>query len=382
MDPVSLPHEIWLYIHRLATSDSSPLVAARSERYQYAVPSDPLNDSQEFLRDTRSFVLVSRLWNSLANELLYENVRVNERFDSLYAALLRPENASLVRSIRLSISRFDHNCAILALCPQVQVVCHPNPSLMTIAEQDMASDTRRLDALTTGLLQFPVFLSLRHIYWTESVLASRLLRALLPSAPNVEHIFLEYAPSVHSYVPIPALPALPSLRRLSCPDSSTASTLRLFDLDLTRLARLTCAPSHLLLPEFPALLPALTTLELFGSRQTISFDTVFARCPRLRELCYDVWNRPAEPQLSLTESPAPGPGLRCVRLHSAVTVVRNWGLIDAHFRLLLEPWFPPIQRVVLYGTWHRVVADARFVLFRDGLRARKCEVEFPEGVVR
>ncbi|KAJ7512326.1 hypothetical protein B0H11DRAFT_2214134 [Mycena galericulata] len=120
---------------------------------------------------------------------------------------------------------------------------------MAIPEQEMASDTRRLvdAALTTGLLQFPAFLSLRRIYWTESVLASRLLRALLPSAPSLEHIYL------------------------ACPDtpSGTAPLLRL------------------------------------------KFD--------------------------------------------AAIVPRDWGPIDAYFKLLVDPWFPPIRRVVPHGTWHRAV---------------------------
>ncbi|KAJ6572292.1 hypothetical protein B0H19DRAFT_1133230 [Mycena capillaripes] len=97
---VSFPSELWLHIFRLATSDTSPMVAAYTE-FQYAPVADPLKD----MSDACSFALVCRLWNSLANEILYENIRVDNHFYTLHAALAKPGTAHLVRSVQLSTTR-------------------------------------------------------------------------------------------------------------------------------------------------------------------------------------------------------------------------------------------------------------------------------------
>ncbi|KAJ7096156.1 hypothetical protein C8R44DRAFT_989431 [Mycena epipterygia] len=363
-----LPPEIWLYIHRLATSDTSPLNIAYSDRFQYVDSRDPLKEMQDFLQDAYSFVLVCRLWNSLANEILYENVRVDNWFPNLYAALRRPGTSRLVRSIRLSAKRFDHNYTILALCAQVQIIVLPEalstPSLATVSGLEAHRE-----------LQLPTFHALRHVYWKESMifLSYDLLRKVLRTSPNLECLFVSYISTPHS-IPTDAdhdLPAILRLKRLGIV-GPTASAF--FQIDLQRLTRLNCAPSHVMLPDFP-LLPALRTLELFGSRSNIPFSTIFARCPRLKELCYDVWNGVSEPR----EEQSP---LSCIRLHSAVTVIRDWTTIEAHFGLFISPEFPRLQRLVLHGSWHRVVADARFTNFRDSLREQSCQVEFPEGYLR
>ncbi|KAJ6510896.1 hypothetical protein C8R45DRAFT_1207719 [Mycena sanguinolenta] len=107
---VSLPSEIWLYIHRMA-ADTSPTVAD-----SLWPDIDPLRDMKQSWRVAYSFVLVSRLWNRLATELLYENIRVDHKFEALLRpALERSQKAKLVRRIQLSRDRLDHNLAVLAM---------------------------------------------------------------------------------------------------------------------------------------------------------------------------------------------------------------------------------------------------------------------------
>ena len=56
--------------------------------------------------------------------------------------------------------------------------------------------------------------------------------------------------------------------------------------------------------------------------------------------------------------------------------------VDTHFTLLLSAAkFPQLRRIVLYGSWHNIIDDMRFVRFREGLRARGCQLEHPEGDV-
>ncbi|KAJ7636723.1 hypothetical protein FB45DRAFT_907186 [Roridomyces roridus] len=365
MTLVSLPSEIWLYIYREATWYSSPLVAAHSEHMSHRLAWEPLPDPQHFLREMRSFVLVCRLWNRLANELLYENITVpvDARFSALHAALAQPEVAARVRTIRLSTSRLDYNVAILMLCARAQVIYQP----------DISPSLRAKDGAKEPILS--AFSCLKHVYWTESFLTSPLLRLLLQAAPHLQHLFL--TPS-HAQKSSPQdqldLPPIPTLRRLACPGFANRSVPYIFKLDLEHLTRLSCSPSHLILPDFPTL-PALETLELFGTRQSIQFPVIFARCPSLRELFYDIFNL-LEPPTALSREDA----LTRLHLYFRPNVLTDWGPVDEHLGALLAPQFPRIERVILEGMWKHVVDDTRFVRFRDGLRSKGSRIECPEGV--
>ncbi|KAJ6572300.1 hypothetical protein B0H19DRAFT_1373119 [Mycena capillaripes] len=366
---VSLPPELWLYVHRLATYDDSPMVVAYTERFLYVPVTDPLKDVKNFLREACSFVLVCRLWNSLANEILYENIRVDDKFHALYVALEKPGTAQLVRSVRLSTTRFDHNYAILTLCPRLQVIVQPDAT--STPRPEMLVSAPSLD-ISTAL---PEFHSLKHIYWTESYLTSDVLRGLIPNAPNLEYLYLTQSTCLRVDDNFD-FPAPPSLRRLGLggvglPRLEFVSSI--FQSDLRNLTRLNCLPSLLNLPDFPAL-PSLRTLELFGSRSNIPFTTIFTQCPRLRELNYNVWNGVSAPEGEHSF-------ISCVRLHSAVTVVRDWRPIENHFELFRSPAFPKLLRLVLHGSWYRVVGNPLFTQLRDGLRAQGCQLEFPEGHV-
>ncbi|KAJ6594750.1 hypothetical protein B0H19DRAFT_1247395 [Mycena capillaripes] len=104
------------------------------------------------------------------------------------------------------------------------------------------------------------------------------------------------------------------------------------------------------------MLPYLHTLKIFGSRSIIRFSTIFACCPSLWELCYDVWNIVGDPQGEQAPSL-----LLCIRLHSAMMVVRDWVPMEQHFELFLSTEFRRLQRFVMYGSWHSVIADVRVV---------------------
>jgi hypothetical protein len=314
-------------------------------------------------QDARSFVLVCRMWHGLAKEILYENVRVDARFHILYDSLQLPSTARLVRSIRLSTIRFDHNYQILALCPQVQIVVQP----------DQVSTSMRATFVTLDPyrgLDLPQFDSLRHIYCSESLIASGLLHQVICASPNLEHLFASSAPRGNG---IANLAAHHGLKTLGLPvlGRSVSAPSSLLQMDLRSLTRLQCTSVHLRSSHFP-FLPSLHTLEIFGSGTTIPFSSIFTRCPCLRELCYDVWNSVIAPQGE--QSP-----LSCIRLHSAVPIVSNWSAIERHFELFLTLEFSTLERIVLYGSWDSVVADDRFLPVRNRLRAEGCRVEFPEG---
>ncbi|KAJ6627635.1 hypothetical protein B0H10DRAFT_2429204 [Mycena sp. CBHHK59/15] len=343
----SLPAELWLYIYRLATAYISPLVAIRNSGYQYVVPKDPLEDIRYILREACSMVLVCRSWNSLAREILYENIRVGHHFSALSAALDQPDTARLVRSIRFSPFHFESNRIVLKKCHLVEVVVQPDVTVTTGILHPLHLDT-------------PPLLSLKHVYWTESAFSAPLLRSVLGAAPNLEYVSLNRSTSLGSYDRDGLLPPIPSMRCLNIVASTSSPITAILPTDVQRLTRLFCNPRDIT-SDAPAL-PALRTLELFGSRMNIPFPAIQSRCPQLRELCYDVWNTASEPQ-------ATHPSLSCIRLHSMVSVVRDWTSIERHFGLFCGPSFPGLQRVVLYGQWYRVIVDPRFAALR-GTSAR------------
>ncbi|KAJ7137657.1 hypothetical protein C8R46DRAFT_612610 [Mycena filopes] len=366
----SLPQELWLYIHRIATAETSPIVAAYTDRYQYVAEPNPLIDMQDFLRDVSSFALVSRLWNNLTSEILYENIRVDGRFEALYAALERPGTARLVRSVRLSPTRFDHNIAILALCTRLEIVVLPDAPSKSRTELLVGAPGLELSPTAIPNLD-----SLKHVYWTYSDMAADLLRRLIPLAPHLEYLLVKASATLRAD-DTSNFPALPPLQRLTLSIQHDLATSILPQVDVKNLTRLHCNPVLFILPQLPTF-HSLQTLEFFGSRGAIPFDRVFACCPRLQELRYDAWTAP------FPSNGGHKPPLTCIRLHSAVAL-REWTNMDpiqAHFELLLSPGFPRLQRVVLHNNWYQVVKTPWFATFRDGLRDQGCKLEFPEGNV-
>ncbi|KAK7022980.1 hypothetical protein R3P38DRAFT_3396629 [Favolaschia claudopus] len=376
---MSLPAEIWLHIHRLATSDASPMNISLSEQFQYIPITDPLQDVGRFWRNAYSLVLVCRLWSNYAKELLYENIQVDVAdFDALYDSLTMFGNARLVRSVRLSNTRFDRNTTVLAICPGLRLV---------VLSNEGSKSPLRIRDVDTDHEQFGPFHSLTHIYWTEATCNASLLRKVLAMAPNISFLFLTNSTTLPTDVhalPFPESDALQKIKHLSLvPSCSSLNNALLAGMKLQTLTRLTCSASFFAADAEsepdppPPVFPFVRIVELFGSRSTIPFNAIFLRCPRLQELCYDVWSTILEPE-------KPHRLLSSIRLHSAVTVVRDWATIKNHFNLLLSPTFATkLQRIVLYNNWYRVVANKEvFSPFRDGLTLLGAQVEFPEGHVR
>ncbi|KAJ6599927.1 hypothetical protein DFH09DRAFT_1504248 [Mycena vulgaris] len=316
----SVPAEIWLYIHRLVTADISPLAMSYSDQsHSIAIP-----DMHDFLRNARSFVLVCRLWNTVAKEILYENVRVDHQFHTLYTALERPGTALLVRSIRLSKTRLDHNYAILSLCPRVQIVVQPDA--LTAPREQMLEAFSNVDFYK---LQLPTLHFLRDVYWEESLITYKLLSKVLRTSSNVERLFLSALSTLAMNKPDDAFafPLIPGLTTLDFPRLGGAAVLCLLQIDLQRLTRLHCALSHLSLQAFPVF-PSVHTLDLSGPRSEIPFPTIFARFPALRDISYGILNRVSQPV------PGQSPPLSCIRLHTTATI-RIFSVYE-HFDLILS----------------------------------------------
>ncbi|KAJ6627644.1 hypothetical protein B0H10DRAFT_1993512 [Mycena sp. CBHHK59/15] len=355
----SLPPELWLYVHRLATSYRSPLDLAYSSRDRYGASEDPFNGTRSFFQDVCSFVRVCKLWNELAQELLYENVKVNNRFAMLSAVLERPETARLVRSIRLSPTRFDHNFAILKRCPLVEALVLPE-----FPRPDKV-------AFTTDSQLSPL-LSLKCIYWKESSWSSALLQSVFKVAQNLEHLRLSSSSTIGSDRDIPLVQPAFGLQSLVIAQLSPPWVQSVLRTDLHHLTRLIANPEHLSADTLPEL-PYLHTLEVSGRSRLISipFPDIFLRCPNLRDLCYDVGHSIVLPEKTVRST------VSCVRLHISDANVPEWTLFDVHFNFLLSPAFVELNRLVLHGTFQSYFVGKHDL--HDQFYARGCRIEFDDG---
>ncbi|KAJ7663865.1 hypothetical protein DFH06DRAFT_1324377 [Mycena polygramma] len=359
----SLPPELWMYIHRLALSDLSPLARLYANdgvvRHS-TTPDDPVNDRQlqRFLKVACSLRRVCRLWSHLAQELLFENVWVNKRWSSLSSSLQQSDIARLVRVVRLSTTRFDHNAVVLQQCAaHIEVLVQPEfpraERLYSVAE-----------------VELPPLVSLKRLYWIESWWSSPLLHSVLRAAPNLEHISLSSSSTI-GFDPgaEPPFPTLPQLRSLALPQLNTQCVRALLRTDLTQLTHLTIAPAHFAWDPFPVL-PPLCTLALIEhpAPTRVPFPAILARCPTLCELRYDVRAAPVPP-----ENTQAAPALACIRLHLAPA--RGFSTAEGvHAALLLGPAFGALERVVLDGSGWSVNERVRCPEWEQ-LRARGCRVE-------
>ncbi|KAF7291996.1 hypothetical protein MIND_01225300 [Mycena indigotica] len=284
MNP-TLPPELWLHIHALATEKSSALALSHSECQRFAPRhqdfSKPFNLITQFYQDVHAFTRVCRLWNALATALLYENVVVNEHFPALHKTLEeRPNLKHAVRAVRLSPYRLDDNNAILLACPNISVVCQADDSEKSYGHYRAASfDLQRP--------QIPQTLpSLQILYWVETDQSTGLLQPILQAAPNLKRLFISESPQ-------------PATKRVASDLSTVATRLEqlslgqlvgwdmtrwILALDFSRLTSLECAPGFIEHADFPATLPRLQMLRLSCFRSRIPFARIFARFPALRDL--------------------------------------------------------------------------------------------------
>nr|GAT50988.1 predicted protein [Mycena chlorophos] len=382
-----LPTELWLQIHAFATASMSPLALANTITFapRYQDLSNPFKHIKLFRRVVKSFSLVSRAWNRLVVELLFQSVVVDDDFPTVLEGFLkeRPHLAHLVRAVYFSDCRFDYNTAVLRLCPNIEVI---------VLLEDVTRPALPIAAFDPATHLLPNSLpQLRHLYWTEGSLSTGLLLPLLLASPQLHMLFA--AESSFARYQRPALQlssAKVILKRLSIGDviGHRHMMRAVLGLNLSALTTLECPPSLIKQAGFPERLPQLHTLHLSAFSGPIPFSIIFARFPALKDLAYGVWDQftPLAPGPS-SDSDLDLAGIArqplLVRLTSAISlrVMKKWDSIEDHFGLLLDVRFPPPQRVVLYGAWDVIINDPRFLGIRTALRERGFVLEHPEGNV-
>ncbi|KAJ6572280.1 hypothetical protein B0H19DRAFT_1231792 [Mycena capillaripes] len=360
----SLPAELWMFIHRMALSDISPLakVYSEDEIMQYNTTADlPLKhrELQRFLEAARLLRCVCRLWSKVAQEVLFENLWVNNkmRWPSLSLALEQPDIARLVRSVRLSPTRLDYNVLVLRRCaPHIRVLVLPE-----------FPDGECLYAAPESEISLAPLRSLKRLYWVETFWSAPLLHAVLSAAPNLEHVSLDSTTigSDYEFDELNFAP-LPYLRFLALFNLSTQCVYALLRTDMPQLAHLTISTAHVASDAFP-LLPTLHTLILAGEAST-PFPAILRHCPALRELRYNALCRPKPPEATQTAAK-----LLCVRLYLSPPVFVLIEKVERNAAaVLIRPAFPALERVVLDGSaWGAFEERRQWAQ----LQARGCRVE-------
>ncbi|KAJ7669477.1 hypothetical protein DFH06DRAFT_1321549 [Mycena polygramma] len=380
----NLPPELWIDIHRLVVSDilQPAQVSANVDvtNYNATGPEEALNelDLQSFLEAARSLTNVCRLWNNLAQGLLYENICVpdQERWLSLRNALQKPDNACRVRRVRLSSDPVcsDHNIWVLQQCgPHIETLVHP--------DQSRKFQPGHVD---TQDISLPAMLSLKHLYWVKNASLGKLLRTVLTAAPNLEHISLASMARFEGLrggaAALAVFPPIPCVQSLRIIHLRLQYVRVLLSTELPRLTHLTISPATIT-PDTVPVLPSLRVLTLVpvAGLEHVSFSAILDHFPALYELRYHATNPPEPVYPDL-----PAATLACVRLYfpgrSSDLRESVWlWLVEAALKnaeLLLHPMLPVLQRVVLDGAgWGGCVDGAEWA----GLRARGCCVE--EGIL-
>ncbi|KAJ7164282.1 hypothetical protein C8R46DRAFT_952995 [Mycena filopes] len=361
---LDLPPELWMRIHRLATSHLSPLTTVYAGR---DTPEESESQLSSFLMAAGSLGRVCRLWKELAQELMYENIRITE-WASLSAALDRPELARRVRSIRLSTTRDDHSATALIRCPQVEVILRPRGAPSA-------------SALSPGDFELPPLPALKRLYWTQTSESCTLLQNVVRAAPNLEHLSLSADPKLGANLVAATMafetPSRP--RSISLGARGDLWVPAIMRADLSRLSHL--AMDYMSLESFHTPLPTLQILEFMANPippsrvYSAPLHLILRRYPNLRELRYDVRGQPIAPQPQQVAT-----ALSCVHLvrpwPNDSLGPSKWSLATAGTALeqLLGSAFPALERIVLDGPgWQAIDCDSWDSVMEHRLRGRRVE---------
>ncbi|CAK5284647.1 unnamed protein product [Mycena citricolor] len=367
----SLPPEIWMQIHRASVERLSPVNAI--DEGEKSMLNE--NGLRAFLRTARTLRRVSRAWNQLARPLLFAHIRVPDRgWQSLSDALEDPETARLVRTARLSTTRFDLNESVLCRCAHLRVVS--------------LGEFPRLERVgTAGGRALSTMAQLTHVEWVVSDWSGPLLLALLAAAPNVTHLVLKSSSTIGRGLSAPKcldpFPALRSLHLLSAIDLNEAdihAILRASDAFRPCLTHLAIRPKCLSDIRFPVL-PALRTLDLGDSAvEWFTFNDVFERCPNVHTVGYHALCASMASGANTPRGAASA--LVCLRIRLDALRMSPLGLalIERCLQTLFDggPLFASLERIVCEGGGWRSVRDEIDVAdwLMTELEGRGCRIEY------
>ncbi|KAJ7757522.1 hypothetical protein B0H16DRAFT_666348, partial [Mycena metata] len=314
------------------------------------IPFQPLPgvDSEVDVKNAyTNIVLVCRNWHKLAIRFLYRNLKIPDSESDVVWTRNHPEYGQWVQrailsysSTTMSDSQTRSSIAILALCPNIEVLIQPQ-------HPPLSNPFLEFNALS------PQLPSLKRLEWWNYGAGFNTLLSVLSAAPNLEYLFL----GLPGFALVNSIPAhtpdihLPSLR-----------TLRLSILLTPASEYLTRAISKWSLPSLDTLVSDLPlglnkVWTSHGSRLRVveleEYDIPCLQgCPALREL-----------NCSLPTSPLRGEStsytsVTTIQYHAASKSLTP-GYLEQHF-LPLQLWFPNLECLRIYGPLAALLVDGQF----------------------
>lgn len=391
----SLPRELWIKIFRIANASRD------IQQFDYAPFSDPGNS---YIEDRRillataevrlTLVLVCKLWRSLANELIYEEIRSLVPGEALKEALEKRGKETdtdagygpLVRLVELP-RHYDYTYEILRHLTRLETLLITFP---TSTGSGMLPPRTYAPRPLPDPKPYHEMSHLKRIDWRCDNLTGPprvdYLEDLLRRAPNLRYLSIIGEDHFNSQR-MPFQITLPHLETLIISDLKTSYRLtaviskwNLPSLSNIVVDRLPLQGQRGLSTIWDSFGETLRVVEL-GTRFKI-FSTVdhvaniLSKCPNLTELCIDI--------VYLCQAPVDVGGssssLTTIRLYRGAMYLQETSEIGKSLEKAFRDFYlPSLHKIVLHGDWTFVVSDDVFSGFRQLLRDRRWGLYLESG---
>ncbi|KAJ7592671.1 hypothetical protein C8J56DRAFT_822597 [Mycena floridula] len=405
------PPEIWRFIFRLATIPSACQLEYQSFEVQY--PDGYSDDEIARLKVLCSLVRVCKLWRALAEEFLYEDVRILSlpAIEAVRRALKRSaeENGSYLEGVGRFIRRLElplkriyleprrpFHLPAQSTAPQIpieEILCYC-PNLEILVRHVLRLDGDDIH-VWGGLVAKPLentrvlLPKLRRINWFEgdldlrmfNIANSRRLSEILSHSPNLEYL---YVSSERKDV-LSSLSLGASLKTLQIDRVSHTPSSRTRDMPLAPAPSLTNLIIHASVVS--AMLPFLTTagpqirvIELvFSVQATVSankMQRIFSRCPNVEEFAYHL----GAPEISAFNEGFQHKALQRIRLQVNSDEYYPYKfVVRGQFEILAGPSFPGLRQIILHDPAKSFVRRDSSVLLLQKMAERRFPLEYENG---
>lgn len=375
-----LPPEIWLEVFRWAVTHAS-IEKFYTAKYLPFQTSHNYQVLDESLKVKAVVVRVCRQWRMLAEDMLYEDLRIRHGEQTLANVLESYEKLGRwVRRVELPYRNTITTTvqplrplAILKCCPELEVLVRPDP---------VRSDDLRFEFPAEAL----PLTSLKRLEWWNVDEAARSgginsLDDVLNNSPNLQYLSIGGQHWITQFRPAHHLPSVTTLCLRWMNDRFIRQICRW---SLPSLA-------HIIIDSSQGNSVLGMLWETFGSQvQVMELGThmrfyledhltsMLENCPNLQQLNYHI-HFTVPPALSVVHS-----SLRSICLHGQVNEMasdRGWVHLRLHFAFFSGPSLPLLKRIVLYGEWHAILTDDRFARMHRELHARNCDLQLSDGTV-
>jgi hypothetical protein len=391
-----LPPELWLTILRWATRPDDEDSCTSYHPFQRPAQLIlGLHDSDSIVKFKLGLMSVCRLWYSLLQNALYEDIGVGrDLVEILNTNLLKPseqndiiDRRSLVRRLRISYSATATETPAPLFCLDTIRLC----SNLEVLSRPIVGNSVEMPRFEFDAPECPPLRTLKRIDWWHDNEANRSgginsLYNVLRNAPNVEYLslggfpWLNFCPNRQAHITLPAL-------RTLCVHKMNMRLLHHLCLwNLPQLSHIVVVipseGSSILSNLWSQFGPQLTTVELGCSMRFLMEDyvtSILRSCEKLETLNYHVYfTLPSVATDSFTHTSVTTVGLHA-QPNLSLSRDKSIRLIQQHMDFLVGPMLPRLHLIVLYGRWDAAVLGG-MKTYLPSLRSRGCNIVYADGL--